>query len=143
VTPAGALVVDASVVVKWYVPEPGSAAAASLLGRGTRLLAPDLVVGEVGNVLWKKVRGGELSPAEAGEVATAFTTACPVHLHASQPILRAALDVATALDRAVYDSLYLVVAVAEGCPFVTADERLANALRGTTLEQVVQVLGQP
>ena len=33
--------------------------------------------------------------------------------------------------RDAYDSLYLALALREGCPFVTADQKLVNALAGT------------
>ena len=47
------LVVDASIAVKWYVPEANSTQAAAILESGAELLAPDLLVAEVGKVLWK------------------------------------------------------------------------------------------
>lgn len=50
------VVVDASVVVKWFVPEIHSAPAARLLDSDVVLYAPDLIGSEVGNTLRKKVR---------------------------------------------------------------------------------------
>ena len=50
------LVVDSSVAVKWYLEEEGSDRAESLLRRNARLLAPDLLLPELGNVLWKRRR---------------------------------------------------------------------------------------
>jgi predicted nucleic acid-binding protein len=49
VTPGGFLVVDASVAVKWYVPELDSQRAHLILAGGHRLIAPDLLLAEVGN----------------------------------------------------------------------------------------------
>ncbi|WGV26294.1 type II toxin-antitoxin system VapC family toxin [Halotia branconii] len=43
-----------------------------------------------------------------------------------------ALDIALQSDRAVYDSLYLAVAVTQQCQIVTADEKFYNALQNTT-----------
>ncbi|MBI2863205.1 MAG: hypothetical protein HYX94_01405 [Chloroflexi bacterium] len=37
-------VVDASLAVKWYVPEPGSKAASAILDSGASLLAPDIII---------------------------------------------------------------------------------------------------
>jgi predicted nucleic acid-binding protein len=59
------LVVDASVAVKWLVDESDREAAHSLLDTDERLIAPDLVVIETGNVLWKKIRRGEITSHQA------------------------------------------------------------------------------
>ncbi len=48
------LVVDASVVIKWVIEETGTQDALAL--RRHRLLAPDLLIPECANILWKKVR---------------------------------------------------------------------------------------
>jgi predicted nucleic acid-binding protein len=40
-----------------------------------------------------------------------------------------ALDIALQSDRAVYDSLYLVLAITQQCHMVTADEKFYNALK--------------
>jgi predicted nucleic acid-binding protein len=140
VTPSGAYVVDASVVIKWYVPEPDHARATALLGSGRRLLAPDLLLPEVGNVVWKKVGRGELTVKEGEEIVDALTSNSPVTLTASGPYLRSAYDIATAFQRTVNDALYLAVAIVEGCPFVTADERLVNALSGSALAPFITPL---
>lgn len=138
--PAEKLVVDASVAIKWYVPEEGSAHAVSVLGQGQVLLAPDLLVAELGNALWKKVRRGELGVSDAAEILDGFVSSCPVTLRASSLFAQGAFEIAVSLQQTVYDSLYLAVAVAEGCRLVTADVRLGSALRGTVLEQVVRPL---
>ena len=57
-------VIDASVAIKWVVPEAGTEEAVELLGRGG-LVAPDLLFAECANILWKKVRNGELQKSEA------------------------------------------------------------------------------
>ena len=131
-------IVDASVVVKWYVPEPGSDAAAKLMRSGATLLAPDHIVAEVGNVLWKKVRRQELAAEDATDIADRVATGLPATLRASQPLLRAAVELATAYDRTVYDALYVALAVTEGTTLLTADERLVRALRDTPLEPFIR-----
>ena len=70
--------VDASVAIKWFVEEPDSAAAARLLR--DHLSAPDLLVPECANILWKKVACGELSLDEAEVIATALEGAA-ITLH--------------------------------------------------------------
>jgi predicted nucleic acid-binding protein len=140
VTASATVVVDASVAVTWYVPEDGSEAAADILASGDALIAPDLLGPELGNVLWKKVRRGELTPDEAAEIAAAFVSHSPVRLQPSAPLLGAALDIAVRFDRTVYDSLYLSLAVAANGRLVTVDERLCSALQGTPLDRFLQSL---
>ena len=52
------LVVDASVVAKWVLPEVHSDAARDLLSVA-EVLAPDLLWAELGNVLWRARRDHE------------------------------------------------------------------------------------
>lgn len=132
------LVVDSSVAVKWYVPEPGSDRAARLLDEGGRLLAPDLLVSEVGNVLWKRRR--ELPAHEIKAIAVALSRQCPVTLVASTTLHFASMSLALRFDRTVYDSLYLALAIAHDCRYVTADERFVNSLRETDVAEFVQIL---
>jgi predicted nucleic acid-binding protein len=133
VTAHATLVVDASVAVKWYVPENGSAEAIALLSSGSRLIAPDLLITEIGNILWKKVGRGALSPVDAEGQLQAFLDGAPVVLYSSSTLVQQALRTAMAFGRTVYDSLYIALALAEGCRLVTADERLVNSLQGTPL----------
>jgi predicted nucleic acid-binding protein len=135
-----ALVVDASVAVKWYVPEVGSTEAAALLEQGNQLSAPSLLAAEMGNILWKKVRRNELAVDDARTIIATFSTACPLTLQPDLRYLPVALDIAAAYDRTVYDSLYLALAAASGGQMITADERLVNALTGTELEPIVTLL---
>ena len=139
-TATAVLVIDTSVAVKCYVPEPGATAAAELLGKSYLLLAPDLVGPELGNVLWKKVRRGEITATEAQEVARTFVQAPPVRLIPSAAYLPAALDIAVRHERTVYDALYVALAVDRGGRYVTADERLVHALVATELAPFVQQL---
>ena len=57
-------VVDASIAVKWIIEEAGTADALAL-GRQSRLIAPELLIAECANILWKKVQRDELSKDEA------------------------------------------------------------------------------
>ncbi|OFW37311.1 MAG: hypothetical protein A3F70_06700 [Acidobacteria bacterium RIFCSPLOWO2_12_FULL_67_14] len=56
-------VVDASVVVKWCVPEVHSDAARRLLAKPHEYVAPDLLFAETANTIWKKMRQNPRSTA--------------------------------------------------------------------------------
>ena len=58
------LVIDASIAIKWVVEEEGTPAALALR-KQAKLIAPELLVAECANILWKKVLRGELSREEA------------------------------------------------------------------------------
>jgi predicted nucleic acid-binding protein len=123
------IVVDASVAVKWLLPEDHSEAAARLLLGHQDLWAPDLIWAELGNVLWKKWRLSEIS-AETGAALLADFRRFPLSIQSSELLSEGAWEIARDLGRSFYDSLYLALAVSQGCPLVTADQKLWNALRG-------------
>jgi len=136
------VVIDASVAVKWYLPEPGSVPAAALLSAPIVRMAPDLLAAEVGNTLWKRTRRGELRRKDALSIAGAFVSRLPLDLRPSINLLEGALEIARRLRCPVYDGLYISLAVAEGCRVVTADDRLVRMTRGTPLEPFVRRLDE-
>lgn len=123
-------VVDASVAVKWYLPEPHSPQALTLVNPSNELWAPDLIFAELGNVCWKRAQRGELIPAQAHAIVRDFL-ASPLRIEHSQRLLQAAWDIAIQHGRSVYDSLYLALACTLDIPLVTADQRFFNAMQMT------------
>lgn len=121
------LVIDASVAVKWVVTEDGTDEAVSLLSR-RRLSAPDLLVAECANILWKKVRRSELT-AEEAMVAAKIIQRADVELHPMRSLMEPAAQLAIDLDHPAYDCIYLALAMAQGWQFVTADVRFLNKAR--------------
>ncbi|MEI7607092.1 MAG: type II toxin-antitoxin system VapC family toxin [Rhodospirillaceae bacterium] len=121
------LIIDASIAVKWVVDEAGTAEALALK-RTQRLAAPDLLVAECANILWKKVRRGELSPEEAS-LAARLLQRIDIDLRPMRPFLDAATRIAVMLDHPAYDCLYLAMAETDGTRFVTADDRLLRKVR--------------
>lgn len=127
-------VVDSSVVIKWFVVEPHSAEARSVLDRyrigELNLLAPDLIHAEVGNIVWKKHRFGGLDAADAQQIIDTFRR-LTFRLTSSLELLDSAYRLAVTHGRTVYDALYIALALREGCAFVTADEKLVNVIRSS------------
>src|SRR5262249_23766923 len=122
-------VVDASVVIKWFLNEVYAEAARRLQADDYDLLAPDLLWPECGNILWKKVRRAELTTAEARLIRGGLEQQ-PIAIFPSSLVIEPALEVASETNRTVYDSCYLALAMLTGCRLVHADQRLFNALQG-------------
>lgn len=120
------LVIDASIAVKWVVEEEGTAEALALR-RHTQLIAPELLIAECANILWKKVRRGELAKAEA-LLAGRLLQVADIELVPTRSLLEDATRLAIDLDHPAYDCLYLALATARDCRFATADDRFLRKL---------------
>ncbi len=128
------VVVDTSVVIKWLVPQPDSAKAHDILdayeNNQVSLLAPDLLYAEVGNVIWKLQRFQGISQADAIDLLHIFQS-INVLITPSVTLLNDAYQIASTHQRTVYDSLYIALSLRQGCPLITADEKLANSVRSS------------
>ena len=122
-------VVDASIVVKWFVKEEWSNEAASLLEAEAALIAPELLFAEVCNALWAMHRRGDIGGEDLAEAMDALRAA-PVGVPFSMRQLAASsARLAIDLDHPVYDCFYLALAVQEQYPVVTADARFHEKVR--------------
>lgn len=126
------VVVDASVAAKWLVRERLTDEALRLRGPEYVLYCPDLLYPEVGNVLWKKVRAGEIEEVDGRELVSILREA-PLRVEPSVALLPAAWEIAIGHDRSVYDGVYLALALALDASLVTADRRFRRAFEGTGL----------
>jgi predicted nucleic acid-binding protein len=125
------LVLDASVALKWYVPEEHAEIAQSILRSGEQLIAPQLLVAEVCNASWKLVRRGELDPGQHHRIAAAI--ARPFDLLAPlSALLPRAATLALDFDHPIYDCFYLALSEARNAPLITDDRRLLAKLRPTS-----------
>ena len=128
------LVIDASVAAKWFLPpasEPLRDEALDLLrgyaeGR-LQFAVPDLFWAECGNIFWKAVRQGRWNRAAADDAIRSLKDR-GLPTTPSADLLEDAFSIASSFDRAVYDALYVVLAVHLRTDLVTADARLAGAL---------------
>jgi predicted nucleic acid-binding protein len=126
-----AIVVDASVGVKWFVPEVHAAEARQWRNGPDELHAPALFFDlEIANILWKKVGRAEITRADAYLILGQLPV-LPVTRHPEYPLLASAFDLANRTQRTVYDCVYLALAVQLSGRMVTADQKLCNSLAGT------------
>ncbi|MEQ1619416.1 MAG: type II toxin-antitoxin system VapC family toxin [Terricaulis sp.] len=130
-------VIDASVAIKWVVQEPGTPEALAL--RNATLAAPDLLIPECANILWKKHRLGQLTAGEASAAAQLLERA-DVELTSMRAHLRAATALAIELDHPAYDCLYIALALEKGCAFAAADHRLLRKVHQSARRDLATTL---
>ena len=133
------IVVDTSVVLKWFVPEEGSLSALALLGRV--MIAPDLLQAELGNVLAKKVRRRELAVEQARSAFSAapdLLSLLPMGAWADD-----AFAMSLELVHEIYDCYFLAVARAHDAVLVTADGKFANKVRTSRYARLIAELEEP
>jgi len=135
-------VIGASIAVKWVVEEDGTAQALALCQR-SKLIAPQLLVAECANILWKKVQREELLKEEA-LLAARLLQGAEIELLPMQSLLEAAVRMSIEIDHAAYDCVYLALAIDNKCQFVTADERFLRKIylggQGTLRARAVSLI---
>jgi predicted nucleic acid-binding protein len=102
----GKLVLDASAVVRIIEGSPQAAAMGEALAAADLVLAPELMLTEVANALWRLQRAGQL---EGAGLQQRFERAVALidHIEPDRTLQAEALALATHLDHPVYDCLYL------------------------------------
>jgi predicted nucleic acid-binding protein len=133
------IVIDTSVAAKWFLDEPHSAEALDILKKvladELSLIAPDHIYAEIGNTLWKRTNAGTIAVTDAQDFISDFLR-IKITLVSTADLLSDAYHLAITYKRSVYDSLYLALNQREQCQFVTADEKLVNAV-GSVMSNVV------
>ena len=130
------MIIDASVGVKWLIPEEDSAQASALIGN--RMWVPSLFFSEVANAIWKKARRGEV------QIALLLPELSKLKL-ITQTIddaayFERALVIGNELDHPVYDCLYLAAAESLGDTLVTADKRFLGKVARSSYVGLVRDL---
>ena len=126
------LVIDASVVLKSYLPEEGSIQAQAIFYdcalRHVEIFAPDLITYEVMNALLVAVRRHRLASARGEEILREFSLlALPTH--SMKRLEGRVWALAQEYQRTAYDAAYLALAEREKALLVTGDRRLYNAVK--------------
>lgn len=129
-------VVDASVIVKWFVQEQFSDKIVDLMEKHSKgevlLMAPELLFVEVLNALkYKKVSGNFLAAANKTLWNAQFKIA-PLN----ESLLQKTLAISLKEGLTIYDSLYVAIAEVENCQMITADKELYKIPNVVSLEKV-------
>jgi predicted nucleic acid-binding protein len=132
-------VADASVAVRWMIEANGSDRARDFLRTEEHIIAPDLIMAELTNAVWKSIVFEGLPPAVMAEaVATAehaFHELVP-----SVELKNRALAIAVELRHPVYDCFYLALAEQRKCIFITADARVLRRCADTPFKALMRPL---
>jgi predicted nucleic acid-binding protein len=134
------IVIDASVVLKWYFSEPFSEEALRLANSNFEIYVPETIFLQVGNVLWKRVRSGDLKKDDAHVVLSnlhrlPFTKVSPNDLASS------ALEISTLTTRTFNESLYFALAIREKTVLVTADRWWYSLLQTGPMKNHIKWVG--
>lgn len=118
------LVLDASAAVMFAAAEPGSERVDALM-EAHCLIAPDLLLAEVANALWRKARLHVLTADDTLEALLRMRLAVHRYVPCAE-LAGAALHLALRRSHPVYGAFYVALAQRETVPLLTADRRLAE-----------------
>lgn len=133
------VVLDASVGIKWFLPENLSTEAHILFEKESIFEVPDLFFIEIDAILSKRVRIGELKANKAREIASVVRDISFLTTE-YKALNNVALGIATAYYISLYDAVYLTLAVIKDTKMITADQKLVRAVEGSPLEPYVMSL---
>lgn len=121
------IVADASVVVKWFVSEPFSDEAESLLASHLVRIAPEHVLVAVGQALLRYHRAERLPQDHCRDALDSIGRL--VQLVPTRKLASSAFDIAVEVRCTQYDALYLALAELTNATLMTADLKLISKLR--------------
>ena len=112
-----------------------------LLGHRLERFAPDFVLVELANIIWKKARLGEIGDPHAYFQELSRIREAVV-LSSSADLIERAAQIAAQIDHPVYDCLYIACAEETGSALITADRRLRDTVADSPLDVDVQYIGE-
>jgi predicted nucleic acid-binding protein len=139
VTRAKPGILDASVAVKCFLDEDGSAAARRAVAERADWIAPDLIFLEVASVALKTMRRGLLDEAQGARMVAGVGSLL-VETVTARELSDAAFQLAADHGFSAYDAAYLVLAERRGGQLLTADLKLVNLAKAAGLGDSVMAL---
>ena len=133
-------VIDTSALVKYVLPEQDSSTVEKIVALhydGTvNLMAPEYVLVESANVLWKHLQRHNIEPEEAVESLRTLR-GLGIRLVPDAELLEDALALAAQHGITVYDALFCALTLRENVQFITADYPLVRRMAGTAIQATV------
>jgi len=127
-------VLDASVVVKWFVEEEGKEIALSIRDkfwkREIHIIVPDLLLYEISNALRYNPKFNENDVKDA--IDSIINMGIRI-LIPSGEILKKAIDMSFLYGITLYDAYYVALADELKIPFITADKKLFDKIKKFSL----------
>ncbi|MEM2106995.1 MAG: type II toxin-antitoxin system VapC family toxin [Candidatus Bathyarchaeia archaeon] len=137
------IVIDASVVAKWFIPEEDSYNASEVMRKYSDgridLYAPDLLIYEVANVLRYR------PDVSAETLLDCIESLIKLQINLIPPsteIVSEAAAKARELDLSIYDACYIVIAETLATNLITADMKLYEKCRDTKIVFFLKNLGK-
>ena len=136
----GPVVLDTSVVIKWFrqgevLASQALALRDAYLDGAITVLVPSLLVYELANVLRYKE---DLTTEQVEEAVQSLFDMGLEFVPPLNAVMRRAVEIARACETTVYDAAFASLAESLEATFITADERLARKLEALSL---VRLLG--
>lgn len=121
-------VIDTSIIITYLFNEPYVAHATAFLkqDQAHQFFVPEFCLVECTNVIWKRIRFQGLSTAD-GVVTMRILQALPLKRSPIKTMLPQALRVAVQYQLAVYDAVYIAMAMQRNSLLVTLDQKQAAA----------------
>ena len=120
---AGSCVLDASAALRLITQDPAAEDLARQVEQMALVLAPELMLTEVANALWKLQRAGGLDGIDP-QLLLADARDLVDQIEPDRTLQVEALALACHLNHPVYDCLYLALARREAAILLSTDQRL-------------------
>jgi predicted nucleic acid-binding protein len=128
---SGGYIIDVSALIQAYVREPQTDNVLALLDglpEDIGLHVPEFCLIECTNILWKHVRFQGM-PVKAAQQALKDLGDLPLTIHPVSDYLSDSLTIGLDHELAIYDSLYIALAMGLQFPLITADSKQEQAAR--------------
>ena len=132
------IVIDASVAVKWFVLEPGTAEAEMLFQADDERAAPEHILIEVGQALLRQHFAGLITVDHCRPALEQIPRLA--RLFRTEALAADALEIAASARCSIYDAVYVAAADRWDASVVTADAKLVQQLAGSPWQNRARLL---